>query len=184
MVDDELRTLLSIEPSPALASKVRARVQRDQEAARWHGPRPIGIGVAATLAVVAGIVLLPVALHQTEAPPAGNVVASETANELAPLRVAVAPVGPDGPIAVVPVGQVGRGGPAAPGADRVTSVMRSSFGTVQIDRAEALALQRLFASAVDGVIIDAPQPSQGDLVIPQIAIEPLTLDIRSEGASQ
>jgi hypothetical protein len=178
MIDDELRVLLSVEPSPGFEAGIRNRVSVGGPAVRWRLGHPAIMALAAALVVAVGIGLVSRSARQPDAPRAESPLVQRTAASPAAPPPVVAES-----TAIVPPRD------AAQSRRRTTAVVATVADTrvphVQIDRAESLALQRLFASPVNGTVVDvAPSPASELLFIPPIAIEPLTLEIRSEGVSQ
>ena len=197
MIDDELRSLLSVNPSPGLEARIRARVDPSSHRetassvgaagvdvpspAGWRGPVAGALAIAATLTLALGIGLLPRIARRAEPPRTVPVLAQQRMMGVAPLS---APVGAHSHLAAQSPAAAPSPNLPAPHLPAPNLATPKSLPQVQIDRAETLTLHRLFASPVSGAIVDAAPQAAGELVIPHIAIEPLTLDIRSEGAFQ
>ena len=170
MIDDELRALVSVEPAADFQARVRTRIAAEpSRAAAWNMPLAM-LAAAATIAAVVGPYWL------TSVP--GQLPSAVLQSP--PITLAPAPVQMLAPAPHT----------APPVVRRTTRAMPRTVLTatappaVQIDRAESAALQRLFSAPLPAAVVDLPQPRDGFIDIPQIALEPLVVDESSEGVSR
>jgi hypothetical protein len=67
VAEQDLDRLLSLQPSPDFAAKVRARVRDDERPAQWRGRWVTGVAVAASIVVIAGIALMVATMRRAPA---------------------------------------------------------------------------------------------------------------------
>ena len=167
MLDDELRVLVSVEPSPEFQARVRTRVSREPIGRGWLA-LPIWAFALAAATATAGVVYL-VLIGSPGSPASPPALSSEQRA----VFVAVSQSAVDERPVVV----------------REEAAARPSRGTrvspVHLDQAESRALRRLFTVPVRVVIVDGVKPTDDlELTIPAITIAPLVAETRSEGDRQ
>jgi hypothetical protein len=170
MLDDELRALVSVNPSPDFQARVRTGISRAPARVRWLGMPAAALALAAmvVMAVAVALVFRTGDRRHESSPSPGLLTTTQATAEPAGL--------------VPPVAAHGRPQPAPVSVSRRLADSRPD---VQIDRAETRALHQLFASPIPIIIVDeSEREPRGDVVIPSISIKPLTLDTRSEGDRQ
>jgi hypothetical protein len=158
-IDRELDAALRIDPSPSLVARVRAAAASEPIEGRWPVHRVVFAGgaLAALLYVAVAGVIRPSGVPEIAPRP---VLPQRAAMIWAPLSAglhAVAPPIPIAPLVVTPP-------------------------RVVISRSEMEALQRLFAGALP--VSQVPAPRAEELVITEIAIEPIAFPADSEGADR
>jgi hypothetical protein len=191
MLDDELRALTSVEPSPEFRARVRAAVASTGRTT--HAPWWRPLAVLATACIVTSIVWLTAVTWRTE--PASHVAAGSRVhpsdNVTAPrhipppdahnaqddrdiTRASGAPrartTRPRQPREHSPSTATARGISAEPTRSRV-----------QIDPREAAALRQLFTTplavtVVEPTAVPATSGSQSAIVIPELSIAPLEIE--------
>jgi hypothetical protein len=167
MLDDELRTLISVEPSAEFQARVRSRVSREPIRRGWLTLPLRPLAVAATMAAAAVVIYAAVMARGN--PPSSAVLPSE--RHTAWFVTTSRPVAPELPAIVREA--------------EMRPPRAASVSLVQIDRAESHALRRLFSSPVPILMVDAPKPADDpDLTIPSISIAPLVAETRPEGDRQ
>lgn len=172
MLDDELRALVSVDPSTGWHARVRDRVAADAERTTRVFFRRTALTIAAIVVVAVGALLWPRASRDSGAPARDRLFASDITS-FTPLARPHRPA--------IEAAAVSTATRAAAEHDVVIPVSpRVSSDTVQVDSREASALQDLFAMAADLPLLDVREPQTGPIVVPQISIEPI-LDSPSEG---
>jgi hypothetical protein len=170
MIDDELRALVSVDPTPGWEARVRSRVAADRSVAASVLMRNVALAAAAVVAVAVGASLWSnVARNSRSTEPAAlnaRAFALDGWTLLSPPAVPAQPALPALPAA-----------PALP-----TLPALPARGAVQVDPREARALRELFATA-PALSLPLPEPRTGPIVVPEIAIEPIA-NSNTEGARQ
>ena len=153
-LDRELATATEVDPSPDFTARVRARIAEAPRPSRWSLPR-LAMATAGALAIgvlASTLVSRPPVRHAPSA-----LLEHHDLAVVVPLRVAALSWRPLSP-------------------DRV-SVTIAEPNVVIVSRSEMLALQRLFS----GTFVAPPETLDGDLAIPEIALEALALPTIPEG---
>lgn len=176
MLDQELRALVSVEPSPDFEARVRTTIAGQAAPRSWL--RLWSPMSAAAGSVVIAIVLGHWADSNTFVQDEARSHASNATDRLLPSSGGVAD---PSPLRL----------PVAAGTERTAPlpvVVRTTaaHSMVQIDRAEAEALQRLFAAppAISISVAAAARSASDALEIPELKIAPLTIDAPAEGDSK
>jgi hypothetical protein len=175
MLEDELRALVSVDPSPDFQARVKTRIHAAETSgwwvglgSPWLGLRFAAVGVTVTLA--AGLTTYSVLMRDGASHDASGEAVSASA------AIAGVPVPLSTPV-------VARG--SVQGATRPPVVPQARSQTrVYLDRAETLALQRLFAQAGALPPLEFSAPTGELIVIPEITIAPIVIDTISEGDRQ
>lgn len=175
-LDAELRRLLTVDPSPEFAARVRLRVSSERMAgARWRGP--LWAGGAASLAAAA---VLAVVLFEAPAPPL-------PLGPRASARTAVAGPAPLPDGVLQEPAEPSRTAPGRPPlAVRALPVPRPE---VLVDRRQRAAVDRLIDLARQGttmVFRPAPAPDTDLLVVEPLAVPLINIDppLPSSGAER
>ena len=165
MADDELRALLSVDPSPDFTARVRSAVRSDRPRTTWALKATFGLAALLALALS-----LPSFIErQTHVAGSTTLVSTPLRQANIPLREAIADLRERQPRALV------RARKALP------SLVEGS--KIQLDPRELRALRALFADP-PAAYIELPETSDGPIVIPAVKVEPLQLDSLSGGVSQ
>ena len=170
MFDDELRVLVSVDPSDGFESRVRARLAA--EPARSTG-REVELRLLAIAAAIVAAIMLPSWLGTVPpaAPDPSLPVPSRATWALAPVAATLQESPLRGAVAVAA---------PAPVAHRAGA----HTGAAQIDSREAAALRQLFSSTVRVAIVSGLEQQDTVVNIPQIVIEPIDVDASPEGISR
>jgi hypothetical protein len=155
--DQELRALVSVDPSPEFVARIRTTIATQPARTRWFSWWQPAIAVAA-LSFMVIVAVRSVGDDETMPIRSGGSVS------WAPTADAVPMHRPEPPLEVRPV--------------RVS--VRSA---VQIDRLEAEALRRLFAAPPTVAVSAAPAPADA-MKIPELSIAPLAQATVVEGESK
>jgi hypothetical protein len=164
MIDDELRALVSVDPTPGWEARVRSRVAADRSVAASVLMRNVALAAAAVVAVAVGASLW------------SNVARNSRSTEPAALNARAFAL--DGWTLLSPPAVPAL--PAAPALPTLPAL--PARGAVQVDPREARALRELFATA-PALSLPLPEPRTGPIVVPEIAIEPIA-NSNTEGARQ
>ena len=184
MLDDELRSLVTVDPDAGFEARVRRRVAERGAARRWRSTTASRPFAAAGLVVVLATAIV---LVSREAPQ-HRAIAETVPLTARPLTTPVVLHA-----AVVPSRRVpGRSDPESCAADPCTidgltppvRVGVPSRPDVQIDPLEARALRELFRTSARLAPSPMSKPVPATIVIPELSIAPLDTGAGSKGDLQ
>jgi hypothetical protein len=164
MLDDELRELVSTEPSADFTARVRAAVRNDTARTSWA----VQGWVALAAAVVFAFWLNGVT-ERSNVANAPAIAATFVGGPAVALREAVRDVRP-----IEPPSRTRGSSPRQP------SIARPE---IQLDPVEVRTLQTLFANP-PAVPVELPETTNDAIVIPAITVAPLHFESISQGSSQ
>ena len=168
MIDDELRALISVDPTPGFSTRLRTRVASDVRMRHRRFLPQLAFAAAAVLSIASG------ALLWRDAAPDSRSAASSVPLEARAVAVGVWPAPPA--LAARPALPALGALPPAPALPA-----RPVLAAIQFDDREARALRALFASTARRPLPDVPQPRTEPIIVPEIAIQPIA-DFDPEGA--
>jgi hypothetical protein len=164
MLDDELRALLSTEPSADFTARVRAAVRNDTARTSWAVQGWLALAAAAVFAFwISGVT------ERSNVANAPAIAATVVGGPAVALRGAVHDVRP----IELPT-------PTRPSSPRPASIVRPE---IQLDPVELRTLQTLFANP-PAVPVELPDTTNDAIVIPAITVAPLHFESLSQGSSQ
>ena len=168
MVDDELRALVSVNPPSGFQTRVISRIATAPTRKWWIRWPAHTVALSAAVALALLVARWPV--PGTNAP---SPLASNAHRLLTP------------PAASIRAQPIHTARPHYAVAPNTVDVVEPKDGAVvAFDRAETLALQRLFASNVAAAVTDSAPAPDGPIAFAEIVIPPLPVGASLEGASR